>query len=135
MSAQPMRCVKLILPPRERDMWLLMTIRLSIISFAGIVRTLVAVGTVSDWSMFAASVLVMPRSGVTLSWSSASSSVGSVGGVGLGAGAGSGACLAGLAVVCATGCGPITGTGAVTGWSPAVFVVGGAGAADAASGV
>ena len=67
MSAQPMRCVKLILPPRVRDMWLLMTMRLSIISFAGIVRTLVAVGTVSDSSMLAARALVMPLRTVTLS--------------------------------------------------------------------
>jgi hypothetical protein len=40
--------VKLTLPPRVRDMWLLITMRLSIMSFAGTVRTLVAVGTVSD---------------------------------------------------------------------------------------
>ena len=66
--AQPMRCVKLTFPPRVRAMWLLITIRLSIMSFAGTVRTLVAVGTVSDSSMLAASVLVMPRRTVT--WSS-----------------------------------------------------------------
>ena len=67
ISAHPMRCVKLTLPPRVRDMWLLITIRLSIMSFAGTVRTLVAVGTVSDSSMFAARVFGMPRSGVTTS--------------------------------------------------------------------
>ena len=43
-----MRWVNETLPPRVRDMWLLMTMRLSIISFAGIVRTLVAVGTEID---------------------------------------------------------------------------------------
>ena len=48
-------------------MWLLITIRLSIMSFAGTVRTLVAVGTESDSSMFAARVFGMPRSGVTTS--------------------------------------------------------------------
>ena len=45
-----------------------MTIRLSIISFAGMVRTLVAVGIDSEASMFVASAFAMPRSGVT--WSS-----------------------------------------------------------------
>ena len=44
-----------------------MTMRLSIISFAGIVRTLVAVGICSDASMLVASVFAMPRSGVTVS--------------------------------------------------------------------
>ena len=44
-----------------------MTMRLSIISFAGMVRTLVAVGTVSDSSMFFARVLVMPLRTVTVS--------------------------------------------------------------------
>ena len=42
-----------------------MTMRLSIISFAGIVRTLVAVGTVRLASMFVASDLAMPRRGET----------------------------------------------------------------------
>ena len=45
----------------------MMTIRLSIINFAGIVRTLVAVGTVRLWSMFAARVLAGPFSGATVS--------------------------------------------------------------------
>ena len=40
-----------------------MTMRLSIMSFAGMVRTLVAVGTVRLASMFAARVLLMPRRG------------------------------------------------------------------------
>ena len=61
--AHAMRCVNEILPPRARLRWLLMTMRLSIISFAGIVRTLVAVGTFSDSSMLAARVFVMPRRG------------------------------------------------------------------------
>ena len=66
-SAQPIMWVKLTLPPRARRRWLLITIRLSIMSFAGIVRTLVAVGMESDASMFVASDLAMPRSGVTRS--------------------------------------------------------------------
>ena len=44
-----------------------MTMRLSIISFAGMVRTLVAVGIVSEASMLVASAFAMPRSGVTTS--------------------------------------------------------------------
>ena len=40
-----------------------MTMRLSIISFAGMVRTLVAVGTVRLASMLAARLFGMPRSG------------------------------------------------------------------------
>ena len=43
--AYPMRWVKLTLPPRPRARWLLITMRLSAISFAGTARTLVAVGT------------------------------------------------------------------------------------------
>ncbi len=46
MSAHPMRWVNDTLPPRERRRWLLITMRLSIMSLAGMVRTLVAVGTV-----------------------------------------------------------------------------------------
>src|ERR1700710_1584872 len=67
---QPMMWVELTLPPppRARRRWLLMTIRLSIISFAGMVRTLVAVGIDSEASMFVASDFAMPRNGVT--WSS-----------------------------------------------------------------
>src|SRR5438067_13232974 len=58
-----MRCVKLTLPPRPRERWLLITMRLSTSSFAGTARTLVAVGTVSDWSMLATIRAAMPRSG------------------------------------------------------------------------
>src|SRR5689334_15460524 len=114
MIAQPMRWVKLTLPPRVRDMWLLMTMRLSIISFAGMVRTLVAVGTVSDSSMLAARVFGMPLRTVTLSSADASAEDGSV----FGAWAGTGCGAAGRAVVRATGCALITGTGAVTGCAP-----------------
>src|SRR5256885_5894601 len=59
-----MRWVKLTLPPRPRARWLLMTIRLSASSFAGTARTLVAVGTVSDWSMLATIRAATPRSTV-----------------------------------------------------------------------
>src|ERR1700761_937461 len=48
-----MMWVKETLPPRARLRWLLITMRLSISSFAGMARTLVAVGMVSEASMFA----------------------------------------------------------------------------------
>src|SRR3954469_21409234 len=57
-----MRCVNEILPPRVRLRWLLMTMRLSAISFAGTARTLVAVGTLSEASMFLAMAAAAPRS-------------------------------------------------------------------------
>src|SRR3954453_22674678 len=57
-----MRCVKEILPPRVRLRWLLMTMRLSAISFAGTARTLVAVGTLSEASMFFAMAAAAPLS-------------------------------------------------------------------------
>src|SRR3954447_9663270 len=47
-----MRCVNDTLPPRDRVRWLLTTIRLSMRSFAGIARTLVAVGISRLDSMF-----------------------------------------------------------------------------------
>src|SRR5262249_57186934 len=59
-----MKWVKLILPPRARRRWLLTTIRLSDSSLAGTARTLVAVGTVSEISMLAATRASAPRSGV-----------------------------------------------------------------------
>ena len=54
-------CVKLILPPRVRRSWLLMTTRLSASSFAGTARTLVAVGTVSEAFMFLTTSDAAPR--------------------------------------------------------------------------
>ena len=60
--AYPIRWVKEILPPRVRLRWLLMTIRLSIISLAGMARTLVAVGTSSDADMFFTTAAAAPRS-------------------------------------------------------------------------
>src|SRR4051812_36895095 len=57
-------CVKLILPPRARRRWLLMTTRLSAMSLAGTARTLVAVGTVKEASMLATTRAAAPRSGL-----------------------------------------------------------------------
>ena len=59
--AKPIRCVKDALPPRPRLRWLLMTIRLSISSLAGTVRTLVAVGTDRLAAMFSAVRAAAPR--------------------------------------------------------------------------
>src|SRR6478736_4383636 len=98
MIAHPMRCVKLTLPPRVRAMWLLITMRLSIMSLAGTVRTLVAVGTEIDSSMLAARVFGMPRRTVT--WSSTASAAAD--GWAFGACAGIGCGAAGRAVVRAT---------------------------------
>ena len=55
--------VKETLPPRPRAKWLLITVRLSIINFAGIARTLVAVGTVSEASMLCTTRALTPRIG------------------------------------------------------------------------
>src|SRR3954469_19905111 len=60
-KAYPIRCVKEILPPRVRLRWLLMTIRLSISSLAGMARTLVAVGTSSDADMVFTTAAAAPR--------------------------------------------------------------------------
>src|SRR6187200_1214166 len=60
-NAYPIRWVNEILPPRVRLRWLLMTMRLSIISLAGMARTLVAVGTSSDADMFFTTAAAAPR--------------------------------------------------------------------------
>src|SRR5215204_3860811 len=65
------------LPPRARERWLLMTIRLSHSSLTGTERTLVAVGTVSEASMFCAVRAGAPRRIVYDAWSFAG--VGSAG--------------------------------------------------------
>ena len=58
-----MMCVKETFPPRPRARWLLITMRLSIINFAGTARTEVAVGTVSDASIDCTTRPATPRSG------------------------------------------------------------------------
>src|SRR3954452_20721005 len=106
-----MRCVNDTLPPAARRRWLLMTIRLSIMSFAGMVRTLVAVGTLRLASMLVASVLVMPLRVVTVASGSASVSGRSCTAVVpvAGAWAGMGCGLAGIDVVRAIGVVPVGG--------------------------
>src|SRR3954452_3972657 len=56
-----MMWVKETLPPRARRRWLLIPIRWSISSFTGSDRTLVAVGTVSEVSIFFAVRIGAPR--------------------------------------------------------------------------
>src|SRR3954454_11152800 len=80
-----MRWVNDTLPPRARDRWLLMTMRLSQRSFTGTARTEVAVGTDSESSMLAAVRAGAPRSTVYVGWSTAA--VGSGALVSLGTGA------------------------------------------------
>ncbi len=89
-----------------------MTVRLSISSLAGILRTLVAVGTASEASMLVTTRAAGPRS----TWASASSAtvVGAVGAAGAGGG------------TAGTGC---TGTGAGSMWTAAASG-GGVGTAD-----
>src|SRR6476469_3199059 len=58
------RWVNDTLPPRARARWLLMTVRLSQRSFTGTERTEVAVGTLSEASMFCAVRAGAPRSTV-----------------------------------------------------------------------
>src|SRR5437763_8127005 len=102
-----MRCVKLTLPPRPRERWLLITMRLSTSSFAGTARTLVAVGTVSDWSMLATMRAATPRSGTVFAPAGTgvatlavfpSPPAGALAGVAAGAGAGAGAAFGGAGV-------------------------------------
>ncbi len=104
-----MTCVKLILPPRARRRWLLITMRLSAISLAGTARTLVAVGTVSEASMLVTTRAAAPRILVTSSPPMSFDAAGTAadGGAGLtaaGAGAGSAA-------------GAVVGAVATTGWT------------------
>ena len=58
-----MMCVNETFPPRVRFKWFVITVRLSIINFAGIARTLVAVGTESDASIEATTRPATPRRG------------------------------------------------------------------------
>ena len=70
-TAKPMRWVNETLPPRPRARWLLITIRLSASSLAGMARTLVAVGTLRLAAMFSAVRAAAPRSRTTVSCAAA----------------------------------------------------------------
>src|SRR3954462_6897287 len=106
------------LPPRARARWLLMTVRLSHNSLTGTDRTEVAVGTVSDASMFCTVRAGAPRRIVYVGSSLASAC--SVGGCSLGTGwlvplAGSAAFDSGrgLATGAGVGVGSTCGSGAL----------------------
>src|ERR1700723_3120127 len=58
----PIRWLNATFPPRPRARWLLITMRLSISSLAGTVRTLVSVGTLSVEAMLTAVRAAAPRS-------------------------------------------------------------------------
>ena len=95
--AHPMRWVKLTLPPTARRIsWLLRILRLTSSSFAGNVRTDVAVGSSSDSSIRSAIVAAPPRSGIATppagsSGAAASSAWGAACGAAAAAAAGCGA--------------------------------------------
>src|SRR5829696_860238 len=98
--AKPMMWVKLTLPPRLRARWLLMTMRLSMRSFAGTARTDVAVGTCSELSMFVTTRALAPRMGVCSTLPSGPDSFGACASLGFGAAAVAGGSVrAGVGVV------------------------------------
>src|SRR5437016_874620 len=111
ITAKPMRWVNETLPPRTRVRWLLMTIRLSMRSFAGTARTVVAVGTSRLVIMFAAMALDGPRSVVTMSSSTVSSFAD------FGSWAGIRPVVDGLAPSRTTAAAPFFGAGAAVGWA------------------
>src|SRR6186997_3003694 len=79
-----MRCVKDTLPPRARERWLLITMRLSHSSLTGTERTEVAVGTVRLTSMFCTVRAGAPRSTVRVGSSLAVPLAGASGSLGTG---------------------------------------------------
>src|SRR6476469_7742963 len=79
-----MMWVKETLPPRARARWLLMTVRLSMSSFTGTERTLVAVGTLRLTSMFCTVRAGAPRSTVRVGSSTASGLAAGSGSLGTG---------------------------------------------------
>src|ERR1700685_3760481 len=101
-----MRWVNDTLPPRPLPRWLLITIRLSTSSLAGMARTLVAVGTVRLAVMFAAVRAAAPRSRTSIACC---------------ASGGGGAGLAGAGRVDETGAGvPLAGAAGAPGAGAAV---------------
>src|SRR3954465_12089597 len=80
-----MMCVNDTLPPRARDRWLLMTMRLSISSLTGTERTLVAVGTGRLASIFRGVRAGAPRSTDRVGSSTASALGAASGSLGTGA--------------------------------------------------
>src|SRR5689334_15667571 len=85
-----MRWVKETFPPRPRPRWLLITMRLSTRSLAGMARTLVAVGTDRLAAMFAAVRAAAPRSRTSVAPAEACGPGGAGAGADAPAGAGAG---------------------------------------------
>src|SRR4051812_48272801 len=115
-----MTWVKDTLPPRARDRWLLITMRLSISSLTGTERTLVAVGTVRLASMFCAVRAGAPRSTDRVGSSTASALGAASGSLGTGAvevGCGGRASARGVAWVGAETAGLAGALGWVVGWA------------------
>ncbi len=142
-TAKPMRWVNETLPPRPRARWLLITIRLSASSLAGMDRTLVAVGTPRLATMFSAVRAAAPRNRTTASgaaagaagcWAGLPSGAGWAGRAGAAAGAvagaGAGAAVPGAAACGAAACGAAPCGAACAG----AGVTGAAGAGRAACG-
>src|SRR5215475_9032754 len=106
--AYPIRCVNEILPTRPLARWLLITIRLSMSSLAGIDRTLVAVGTARLAVMLVAVRAAAPRSrtavgGTAPFGGAAAAEVAAGAAAGVAAGAAAGVALPGAAAGVAAG--------------------------------
>src|SRR3954453_4247062 len=122
-----MRWVNDTLPPRARDRWLLMTMRLSQRSFTGTERTEVAVGTDSESSMLATVRAGAPRSTVYVGWSDAEDAAGSFFSFGTGRSvplAGSAALVSGRGVALAFGGVAAPSAGALAVFPASVEVLG-----------
>src|SRR5208282_6464558 len=114
-----MRWVNDTLPPRPLPRWLLITIRLSTRSMAGIARTLVAVGTVRLAVMFAAVRAAAPRSRTSVECCASAGGAAGLAGAGrvdetgargpVAGAAGAGAPGAGAAVAGPPAAGPLAG--------------------------
>src|SRR6516162_1861301 len=137
-SAYPIRWVNETFPPRPRARLLLITMRLSTRSLAGMARTLVAVGTLRLAAMFSAVRAAVPRSRTTFSCAGAAAAAGS--GPGLPSGAGRAGAVGVLGGGAAAGAdvpdGAAPGAGTPDGGAPGADPPGagpaGAGAAGAA---
>src|SRR6266851_2818270 len=120
-----MRWVNETFPPRPRARWLLITMRLSASSLAGMDRTLVAVGTVRLAAMFSAVRAAAPRSRTTWPGSGAAAAAGA--GPGLLSGAGcAGAAGRAAVVACAAPAGAGRPGAATAGAAPVGAAPGGA---------
>src|SRR3954447_11185276 len=140
-SAKPIRWVNETLPPRARERWLLMTIRLSQSSLTGTERTEVAVGTLSESSMLATVRAGARRSTVYVGWSAAPEGAGAAFSLGTGRSvplAGSAALVWGRGVALGAGVRAVFAAGAGVGASSCsvcpVGSVGGAGVAFVTAG-